>query len=327
MKITFIVDGGNKAGLGNVYQSISFASLLTGLAKITFLTKSDTAIVNKIQNAGFHVFKLADDTEIRNFLMKNTPDIVIIDKIDASERLAQEIQLLGIRKLVIFSNLTNANKHADIAVTAGIGSNFENIHYIDHETGTLYYYGPAYWIFRKEFHEYRSKKKERAKTVNNILIMFGGSDPANMTTVAVKELLKQQINYTIDVILGAGFGHSASLDEVLAVGIKNNNISIQRDVSNVAELMYKADLVITSPGLSTFEALYVGTPVVLMPQNTLQKETYQDFFKMIDPEEADTLLETIANQDFTYPDQKHIIRMDIGGGTEELIKVILGEEK
>lgn len=328
LKIFFIVDGGAKMGLGHVYQSITFAKLLTEIAEICFLTKSGEIVINKISDAGFNVKKLSDDSEIMDYIKRDKPNIVIIDKIDVSESLAKEIKKDGAIKLVIFTNLTDANRYADIAVTADIGSNFKNINFIDDETKTLYFYGPKYWILRKEFHELNKRKKTLSKTVNNILMIFGGSDPSNLTTLVVDELLKTPNDYRLDVIIGGGFGHIDSLNQVLEkYKAADKKISIHKDVPNVAELMYKADVVLASPGLSAFEALYIGTPILVIPQDLLQKETYQDYFKIIDRDEiASKLLVSIDKKDFTYPGEKDIMNMDIAGGTEQLVNLIIGDK-
>ena len=62
-------------------------------------------------------------------------------------------------RLIIFTNLTVANRYADIAVTADIGSNFANVRFVDEKTGTRYYYGPKYWILRPEFYSYKNFSK------------------------------------------------------------------------------------------------------------------------------------------------------------------------
>ena len=50
----------------------------------------------------------------------------------------------------------------------------------------------------------------------------------------------------------------------------------------MAELMYKADLAITAAGMTMFEALCVGTPVIAIPQDQLQKDTYQGVVRMLE---------------------------------------------
>lgn len=325
-KIAYIVDGGIDIGLGHVYQSIAFAKLLKEMADIRFLTKSDITVVNKIKAEGFITYKLASDLEILNYLEKSPPNIVIFDKIDVSSQLAKEIKKSGALKLVIFTNLTDANRYADVAITADVSRHYKNIQYIDKETNTLYFYGPKYWILREEFYEYKKMNKTTPTIINNILVTFGGSDPSNLTTSVMKELLKLTNYSRIDVILGACFQHFGLLNHVLEEYKKNNNnICVHKDVTNVAELMFKADLVITSPGLSAFEALCIGTPVLVMPQDLLQKEEFQGRFRLIDKENInDELLDVILNRSFTYPNHEDIVNMHIGEGKADILRAVIG---
>ena len=328
MKIIFIVDGGFKIGLGHVYQALTLAKMLNDFAKIKFLTKSDEIVANKIREAGFDAYKLSGDSEILEILKKEKPNIVIIDKIDVPSELAKAIKKVDNIKLVIFTNLTSANKYSDIAVTADIGSNFKSIRLFDDATRTLYFYGPKYWILRKEFHIYNKRNKMETKNIDNILLIFGGSDPKNLTTLVTKELLKYQREFKIEVIIGASFGHEDSLNQVIKeYKTDNKMVNLNKDITNVAELMFKADVVICSPGLSAFEALYVGTPILVIPQDELQRKTYQGFFELIGPEDANNILEIIENRGFTYPNQENIIDMEIARGTEELIKEIIGDKR
>ncbi|HYE12010.1 MAG TPA: hypothetical protein VEF53_17715 [Patescibacteria group bacterium] len=326
-KIAFVVDGGIKIGLGHVYQSITFANLLKNKAEIYFMTKSDDIVINKIKEAGFAAHKFSSDLEILDYIEQNEPNIVIFDKIDTSAELAKNIKKNNKIILAIFTNLTNANRYADVAVTADIGSHFNNIKHFNSDTNTLYFYGPKYWILRKEFHDCNQLNKPRPESVDNILISFGGSDPANLTTLVTNELLGFNHDIRINIILGASFTHFESLERVLKEDAeKSKNVIIHRDVNNVANLMFNSDLVIASPGLSAFEALFVRTPILLFPQDQIQKETYQGFMKVIDKAEIDCLRDCIARMDFTYPDEEDIINMKIGQGSEEIINAILGNE-
>jgi len=314
--------------MGHVQQSTTFAKLLRDKADISFLTKSDDTTLRIIRESGFAAKQLPSDVAILHELKVLNPDIVIFDKLDVDESLARDINGTLDASLVIFTNLTGANKYADIAVTADIGSRFENVSYVDDKTKTLYYYGPKYWILRPEFYEYHNKGKARSRRVENVLLMFGGSDPLNLTSAALQELLGLDRSLHIDVILGAQFKREADVQSILRRSSdKRKSVTIHRNIKNVAELMFRADLVIGSPGLSVFEALCVGTPVIVMPQDALQRDTYDGFMRMIEKDEAGKLGGMIERADFTYPDDAHIVRMEIGQGVDELVNVILGSVK
>ena len=213
--IVFIVDGGNKIGMGHVYQAMSLAALLSEYGNVTFLTKSDNRVVGKLLSKGFHVIKEINDKGILDCVYEIKPEIVIIDKIDVSEWLAQKIKKLTNTKLVIFTNLTEANKYADIVVTADIGSSFKNICYTDEITHTKYYYGPRYWVLRKEFYNHVKKSEGSLNSIKKILLIFGGSDPSNIITPVLEVLLNGYDFLSVDAIVGLAFEHDNMLNETI----------------------------------------------------------------------------------------------------------------
>ena len=327
MKICFITDGGRQIGMGHVQQSTTLARELRAKADVTFLTKSDAIVLTAIQESGFEATGFRNDAEILDHLTTLDPDIIIFDKIDVEEKLAKDIRRTLKASLVIFTNLTKANKYADIAVIAGIGSELKNVTYTDSDTNTRYYYGPRYWVLRPEFHEYKSKGKISFSESKQVLVIFGGSDPSNLTSAVLEELLSMDRTLRIDAILGAHFSHGDSVNRVLEryVGTKTK-VLVHKNTKNVPELMYKANLTIASPGLSAFESLCVGTPVIVMPQNDMQR-TYRGFMRMLERCDLGKLAGMMEREDFTFPHERHIIEMEIGDGVQELIGEILNSAK
>lgn len=311
-------------GMGHVQQSTTFARELMSKADVSFLTKSDETVVAKIVENGFEATRHESDAGILSHLKSKNPDIVIFDKIDVAEELARDIKLTLNARLVIFTNLTGANRYADVAVTADIGSRFENVRFIDEKTKTLYFYGPRYWVLRPEFYEHQRRGKVGISKLERVLLIFGGSDPANLTSASLEQMLLIERPLKIDVVLGTHFRHD---DDMLSVLLRHEemraNVTVYRNIQNVAELMYSADLVLASPGLSAFEALRVGTPVIVVPHDELQRDTYQGFMRMLERDELWKLGEIIEKRDFTYPDDEQIARMEIGEGVQELKEVIM----
>jgi UDP-2,4-diacetamido-2,4,6-trideoxy-beta-L-altropyranose hydrolase len=324
MKIIFITDGGLELGMGHVVQSISLAKFFINKAEITFFTKSSEIIIKRINDAGFNVVHFDNDSDMMLYFRKDEPDIIIFDKLDVDENFAKSIRNELSAKLVIFTNITSANKYAHLAVTADIGSEFKNISFIDNYTNTLYYFGPKYWILRDEFYQMTKKDNYSLDAMKRILLIFGGSDPSNLTTYVLKLFLENNSEYTIDVILGASFGFIDDINNLInKYKERAANITIYQNVNNVAQLMYQSDLVIASPGLSCFESLRIGTPVIVIPQNDLQKETYDGFFSILGTNEIDQLLTLIKNRKFTYPDSEFVKSLEIGNGIQEIIDEIL----
>jgi spore coat polysaccharide biosynthesis predicted glycosyltransferase SpsG len=328
MKILFITDGGGVFGMGHIQQSLTLAQELQDRAEVAFLTKSDRAVVKQIEDAGFKVSRRSNDSEILADLTGIMPHLVIIDKIDVEEDFARRIREDLKIRLAIFTNVTSANRYANIAVTADYGSRFTNIRYFDESTGTLYYYGPKFWVLRKEFYERKKKAGSAPAGINKILLIFGGSDPLNLTSAVLDELLSLDRSFRVDAILGAGFTWDGELGAVMDKhDSQKKRVSLWRNVRNVAEMMFQTDLVLASPGLSLFEALAVGTPAIALHQNELQAEAYKGLIPTLDKKEVKRLAELLDNRVFINPYDDFIAGLEIGQGKEELVDLLLDNGK
>ena len=317
--------------MGHVQQSTTFAKELQGAATIYFATKSDETVIATIRESGFEVKGLQDDIQIFEFLETLDPDLIIFDKIDVDEEIAKKIRSKLAARLVIFTNLTRANRYAHIAVLpraenllADPINRFKNLSYTDLSTKTLYFFGPKYWILRQEFFEYKRRNKVTPKKINHVLLAFGGSDPTNLTCKVLETFFEMDGAYHIDVVLGSQFSFYNEVTRILDThGNKKINVSLHRNVKNIAELMYNADLAITAAGMTMFEALCVGTSVIIIPQDQLQRDTYTGVVRILEIDDLCHLERMIVNADFSHSSDSNIVDMDIGRGLQELVAAIL----
>jgi spore coat polysaccharide biosynthesis predicted glycosyltransferase SpsG len=327
MRLAFITDGNNELGLGHVYQSSTLAGYIlkktNELDSIYFLTKSEEYVVSFLEQTGCDVHKFYDDNDVFQFLANDKPDRIIFDKLDVNVELAKNIkQHLNI-KMIIMTNLTKANDYADITVLADIGSNFENIVKRNNKTGQISFFGPTYWVLRSEF--YNLNKKNGINLIcKKILLMFGGADYCNYSTILTNELISVNNHLEITLILGSAFNNLQELDIVLKKFSKSeHSIKVLKNVSNMAEIMYNNDLVITSPGMSFFEALAVGTPVIGFHQNDLQRDVYKGFLDTYGKEDVKSIREILSNKNFIFSTHPFVQKMNIGQGINQIIQEIL----
>jgi len=328
MNIAIITDGNNILGMGHVYQSLTLAGFLAEKTKneanIFFITKSNDNVINLIRGNGYTVYHYPDDDLIFNALQNEKPDRIIFDKLDVAPDLARKIKTELGTKLIILTNLTAANESADVTVLADIGSNFQNIFRKDVATGKTEFFGPKYWILRPEFYKYKKEKKHQKETVSDILLIFGGSDPCNISSSVLNELLQIDSSFNIILVTGAAFEHDKELNIVLE---RNQNskskVQVVKNMVNVAEVMYNSDVVMASPGLSFFEALAVGTPVIGFHQDELQMKTYKNFLPTMDKSEVSRLPSIIKNKFFIFPQDPFVGGMEIGDGKDTIINEIL----
>lgn len=328
MEFVIITDGNSTLGMGHVYQSLTLAETLLHVkdinANITFITKSDKPIVDLIEKKEFKVIYLQNDDIIFDKLKELKPDRIIFDKLDVSPDLAKNIkEKLGI-KLIVFTNLTEANNYADVTVLADIGSDFENIYKIDPVSGKVEFYGPKYWLLRPEFYQYQKDKSSLNKPIKNIMLMFGGADPCNISSGVLNELLKMNVKFNITLVLGDAFEYHQELNEVLTSNNSSlSSVKIVEKITNVGETMFNNDLVFASPGLSFFESLAVGTPIIGFHQNDLQRDVYKGFLETFDKTEIYKTTALIESKSFIFPDDPYIKDMEIGKGKNEIVFEII----
>lgn len=319
MKIAIITDGSVEMGMGHVYRTLSLANELRkfNVNEIIFFTKSDEDVIKKIEENGFKVIKCSDNNDILKNIKNIKPDVVIIDDLGIEEDFAKNIRELC-KKLIFFDNPNpSSNKYADIVVNAIVGSELKNRKYFDEENKTLYFYGPKYLILRNEFYKVKKEMLSRSKNkeTKNILIAFGGSDPSNLTCKVLEELLSKDRDFNINVVLGPKFQYEDELNNLLKRYSKSDKIKIYKNIDNMAELMKDNDLIITSPGMTMFEALFLGIPVVVLYQNELQRECYDDYLKKISKTHLNPLKEGY------FIDAEHT-DLHIGKGKFEIIEAI-----
>ncbi len=328
MNIAIITDGNEQLGLGHVYQSLTLAKALKErnfLVNINFMTKSDEKICDFLASDGYKVTQYDNDDAIFAQLKIDNPERVIFDKLDVCPVLAEKIKKELKIKLVIFTNLTEASNYADVTVFPGFGNDFTHGVHRNKDTKKIDFYGLKYWLLRSEFYLFKKKKKRSNKDVlNRIMLMFGASDPANMTSHVLNVLLQLPMQCEIRIVLGSSFSHLEKLNQIIQrYPLTTNKISIMQNIKNVAEIMSSSDLVMTSPGLSLSEALVVETPVIGFHQNEQQKTEYAGILPTLGLDDLHRLPLLIKNRDFIYPDSPLILAMEIGEGKEEVITEIL----
>jgi spore coat polysaccharide biosynthesis predicted glycosyltransferase SpsG/RimJ/RimL family protein N-acetyltransferase len=283
LKLAFITEGSLRRGIGHVLRSLTLARELNSKCESHFLIRYNEDVIKFVERNGFPVFQYKENDELLKLLEKLSPTTVVIDKLNVGSDVVRKIKNDIKSRIVIFDNVSQANRYADVVVNAIIGSNFKNRKFFDKNAGTLYFYGPRYLILRRDFYKYKKMVKDFGKKnkIRSILIIFGGSDPLNFTAQILSRLLNMNLDLKIDVILGPLYKYHTKLKRFLEKNwnIFNMRVRLHQNSENVAELMWDSDVIFTSPGLSMFEALFLNRPVIVLYQNSLQKMVYRKFLE------------------------------------------------
>ncbi len=138
--------------------------------------------------------------------------------------------------------------------------------------------GPRYALLRPEFLEARKNLRQRDGTVRRILVFFGGADPSNETAKALRAIqLLDRPDIAVDVVVGSANPHRSAI-EALCAELPNTRFYCQ--VSNMAELMAKADLAIGAGGSVTWERFCLALPSLVISIAKNQLELIETLAKM-----------------------------------------------
>ena len=124
--------------------------------------------------------------------------------------------------------------------------------------------GPDFAILRRQFLARRrhslARRADRDRP-DQVLVAFGGTDPANGTGLALDALRTLPIQ-RIDVVLGA---HAPHLDAVRSsVAGFGGRARLLVDVAEMADIMAECDFAIGAPGTGTWERACLSLPSLLV---------------------------------------------------------------
>lgn len=132
--------------------------------------------------------------------------------------------------------------------------------------------GPEHALLREEFYEAKKHLRKRDGNIKSILVFYGGSDLTNETEKAIKALVQlhdEGYSFTADIITGLSNSRRGKIEKICS---KYHFLHYYCQVSNMAEFMNKADLMLGAGGSTTWERLYMELPalVTAVAENQIQ---------------------------------------------------------
>jgi spore coat polysaccharide biosynthesis predicted glycosyltransferase SpsG/CMP-N-acetylneuraminic acid synthetase len=256
LRICIRVDGSRKLGFGHLYRSLAIAQNIND-HDIYFVTRSDNGFdLGKVflENHFYSVLHVKSNEDFLKKIHSLMPDIVINDILDTDAGYISSLKKLGCF-VVNFEDLGDGNRIADLV----INDLYPNIFPLEN-----HWYGVEYSILNPNF-ELIQPKSDPSGPVNHILLAYGGTDPSDLTMKALRAIKKLAYPGKVTVVIGPG--HSKKPDVEKLAGEMKNEVTVLQNVKNMALLMKKADLALTSAGRTVTELMCVGVPTIAMCQN------------------------------------------------------------
>ncbi len=253
------LDGYSKIGMGHVYRGLQLASgFIEHNIRFVISDKSDIGI-KKIKESHYPYTVIHENDDIFGLIEEYDADIVINDILNTDENYIQKIRQMGVR-VVNFEDEGAGADFADAVV---------NALYEKENNDSKKYYGSDYYLIRDEF--VIQSVQEFNEEVKEILVLFGGTDPCNLTNKTVRAL-RNIVGIHVTVILGLGFEHQ---DEIRRLVEDRDNIDVLQNIKLMSEYMSKADIAISSQGRTMLELAAMGVPTIIMSEN--EREATHEF--------------------------------------------------
>ena len=316
-RIAIVVNAYDEIGTDHIFRCLSIASKLV-FDDVLFLLDEQHQLGIDIVDSYNYPFRIYDGSDdLLRILNEYCPQIVVNDILDPTEEYISSLKNQGYF-VVNFDDLGVGSQVADVV--------FDTLY--EHEIGEKNIFtGYKYYILRDEF--YFQPQKIISQAVNNILIAFGGSDPNNFTEKVIDSILNTSYNGRINVILGLG---NSGLEDLIEKYESNQSIQIYRNVSDISEFMFQADIIFTSAGRTMYEVCSLGIPTICLCQD--ERELSHVFanesngfinmglgVEVTGQEIIDTFINLVNNHDLRIEMNKKMLVIDLKDGFENIFSI------
>jgi UDP-2,4-diacetamido-2,4,6-trideoxy-beta-L-altropyranose hydrolase len=122
--------------------------------------------------------------------------------------------------------------------------------------------GPLFAMLRPEYRRARSSARLRNGEVRRIFVFLGGSDPGDLTGMALDVLRRPEFrDLGVDVVAGVNYARRDSLEKAVS---SRPNSRLYGPQFHLADLMAEADLSIGAGGATTWERMCLGLPSIVI---------------------------------------------------------------
>ena len=356
MKVLFRTDASVEIGSGHVIRCLTLAdSLKEKKAKCEFVCRETKGnLISFIESRGYltHILppisseedksiKSADSgfncwwsdaQETKNIISVNSfYHWVVVDHYALDENWEKIIKPVCSRLMVI-DDLANRRHDCDLLLDQNYYKNSLQRYQGLLPTNCISLLGPSYVLLRQDFVDAKKKLPFRDGTIKRILVFFGSSDLSNETNkvlMAVKELALSTVE--VDIVVGKANPHRHQI-KMLCNNI--SNVNYYCNISNMAELILRADIGIGAGGSSIWERCYLGLPSIISVVAPNQIETTEDVAslgaidylgcsKILSSDNyATALLKAIANPNHVKLISSNALSLVNGIGTHNVVDVM-----
>lgn len=260
LRVLCWVAGGPGIGMGHVLRTLELARTLeqAGLRLVGFLCNDDPSSRAAITAAGRAPWLERDEAV-------PVADVLLVDRPTGVDATVQAFRTArpGLR-IAALDSFDMEGGHADLII------NLINHHPTLRRplsARVRYQEGPAYAIIRGEFVAARDQPRRFPAEAREVLVSFGGADPAHHTGRVLDALAEGALPGTsVRLVIGPAFTDAAGT----AARAHALGVTVLERVTDLAPHFADADLAVSGGGTTMLELACVGTPALVLPQNAAE---------------------------------------------------------
>jgi UDP-2,4-diacetamido-2,4,6-trideoxy-beta-L-altropyranose hydrolase len=289
------VDSGIEIGIGHVMRCFALAEVIKDMDfQVRFISKELKGnICDFIVENGYAVYRIPDNDKNKKqnqFLKNNSEKNIENDAFQTMEIITknnnkpawllvdhydldihwESIIRKHVEKIIVVDDLANRKHDCDLLLDQNLYDQIDSRYTSLVPKNCKKLLGPKYALLRPEFYELRKTLIKPRKSLRNILISFGGSDPSNETTKALQAIkILNMKDLNVDVVIWNINPHKEKIKQICTT---MPNTKFYSNVDNIGELMSKADLAIGAGGTTTWERCCLGLPSIVSTVSRNQNE-------------------------------------------------------
>jgi UDP-2,4-diacetamido-2,4,6-trideoxy-beta-L-altropyranose hydrolase len=276
-------DADTRMGTGHVMRCLALAQgwqARGGQAVFVSACDSD-GLLQRLRNEAFRVVELEEtypysqEWEATSQVLTAHPDAwVVLDGYHFDPAYQRRIRLAG-HPLLVIDDMAHLDHYcADMVVNQNIYA--EQLDY-SCEADTRLLLGTRYALLRREFWPWRQWEREIPEVARKLLVTLGGADPDNQTLKVVRALQELRVGgLEATVVIGASNPYCRALESAIgdSAASLHSQLAIQlvRNVTNMPELMARADVAVTAGGSTCWETAFMGLPNLILVLAENQRE-------------------------------------------------------
>lgn len=286
MKLLFRVDASTEIGTGHVMRCMALAQacLDAGKMGIFVMAKEAPALESRIKSQGMEVIHLSvssgsteDAKETASIAKNSGASWVVVDGYDFGAEYQRIIKDSGMNLLFVDDYGHTNHYYADIVLNQNVYAS-EDL-YANREPNTELLLGSDYMLLRQEFWQWQGWRRETPTIAHKVLVTMGGSDPDNVTLKVIQALQQVEVEGLEAVVVA---GASNPHDEQLQLAIQDLRfpIRLEKNVTNMPDLMAWADVAISAGGSTSWELAFMGVPSIILIVAAHQQSSVETLSKM-----------------------------------------------